>query len=99
LQQEVAQELKPMSGRTKVVLALLLATIMAAVLISPAVNVELTAIHAWNAARNLAAPVCAIVSASLAIAPPVTQVVFLRFTPPISPGAADLVALNCTRLC
>jgi hypothetical protein len=99
LQQGTAQELNPVSGRIKVVLALLLAILVAAALISPAVNVEPTAIHAWNAARNLAAPLCAAIMSALLSAPPNTQALFLPVTPPISPGAADLVALNCTRLC
>lgn len=91
--------MNPVPGRIKFVLALLLAILVAAALISPAVHVEPTAIHAWNAARNLAAPLCAVVSASLVSAPPNTQVLFLPVIPPISPGAADLVALNCARLC
>ncbi|HEY6936592.1 MAG TPA: hypothetical protein VI424_05540 [Terriglobales bacterium] len=88
-----------MRGRIKVVLALLLATVMAAVLISPAVSLGPTAIHAWNAARSLAAPMCAMVSAFLLNAPPSTPALFLPAISPISSGAADLVALNCARLC
>jgi energy-converting hydrogenase Eha subunit A len=91
--------LEPVPERIKYVLALLLALIVAAMLVSPAVNIAPTTVHAWNAARHLATPMCAIVGTSLAGAVTKTQVLLLAITTPIAPGAADLTALNCTRLC
>ena len=94
-----ALELKPVPGKFKVVLALLLATIVAVVLVSPAVNMEPTAVHAWGTARNLVAPLCTAISTALISLLPDTRVLFLPIASSAPPGAADLVALNCTRLC
>ncbi|HTM90505.1 MAG TPA: hypothetical protein VL155_20030 [Terriglobales bacterium] len=99
LWRERAQELSPVPGKFKVVLALLLATIVAVVLVSPAVNMEPTAVHAWSTARNLVAPACTAISTALISLLPDTRVLFLPIAASTSPGAADLVALNCTRLC
>lgn len=88
-----------MPERIKYALALLLALIVAVMLVSPAVNIAPTTVHAWNAARHLAAPLCAIAGTSLAGTAPKTQVLLPAIIVPIAPGAADLTALNCTRLC
>ena len=99
LWRERAQQLNSVPGKFKVVLALLLATIVAVVLVSPAVNMEPTAVHAWGSSRNLVAPLCTAISTALISLLPDTQVLFLPIAISASPGAADLVALNCTRLC
>ncbi|HKU20271.1 MAG TPA: hypothetical protein VJQ50_04595 [Terriglobales bacterium] len=99
LWRERAQELSPVPGKFKVVLALLLATIVAVVLVSPAVNMEPTAVHAWGNARNLVAPLCTAINTALVSLLLNTLVLFLPIATSTSPGAADLVALNCTRLC
>lgn len=88
-----------MLERIKIALALLLALVVAVMLVSPAVNIAPTTVHAWNAARHLAAPLCAIAGTSLAGAAPKTQALLLAIIIPIAPGAADRTALNCTRLC
>jgi hypothetical protein len=85
--------------RIKIALAVLLTLMVAMMLVSPAVNIAPTTVHAWSAARHLAAPLCAIAGTSLAGAAPKTQVLLLAIIIPIAPGAADLTALNCTRLC
>lgn len=89
----------PVPERIKIALVVLLALIVAVMLVSPAVNIAPTTVHAWNAARHLAAPLCAIVGTSLPGAALKTQVLHLAIIIPIAPGAADLAALNCTRLC
>lgn len=86
-------------GKSKVVLAVLLATIVAVVLVSPAVNIEPTAVHAWGSARNLVTPLCTVISTAFISLLPDTQVLFLPIAASTSPGAADLVTLNCSRLC
>lgn len=88
-----------MPERIKIALAVLLALIVAVMLVSPAVNIAPTTVHAWSAARHLSAPLCAIGGTLPAGAVLKTQVLLLAIIIPIAPGAADLTALNCTRLC
>lgn len=87
-------------NKLQFVAALLLIVGVVVVFVAPAVNLEPTAMRAARAAQLAALALLAASTAAVALAVPTSQSQAFREFPPVVRGAsADVVDLDCARLC
>lgn len=89
-----------MRNKLQFIVGLLLLVGVVVVFVAPAVNLEPTAMRAARAAQLAALALLAAATTALVLAVPTTQSqAFLGFPPMVRVSSADVVDLDCARLC